>query len=144
MSILQIKSPWAFGVSGCRGASLSGRQVRCGNVPGAVKAMGLRVFQVVSRQPVIDNYLRSIRSHQRPRASQGEADQRCRHLPPSPETMDMSGYKHRRSGLPAGLVVADGSGWPADFLLGAATSSGPRKPWAFGLSGSRVVGLSGP
>ena len=38
------ESRWAFGFSGCRGAVLSDRQVRCGSLLTAVKAMGFRVL----------------------------------------------------------------------------------------------------
>ena len=38
-------------------------------------------------------------------------------LHPHSDAMDMSRYKHRRFGLPAGLVFADVERWFADFFL---------------------------
>ena len=61
--------------------------------------------------------LRPIRSHLRIRASHGEADPRCRTLHPSHSaSIDMSRDKHRRFGLSAGLVDADGGGLNADLF----------------------------
>ena len=74
--------------------------------------------------------LRPIRSHLRIRASQGEADLRCRPLHPSHNScasahsyIDLKRSRHRRSGLPAALVDADVCGFsqissPCQPILG--------------------------